>query len=75
MCLCGKTRVYIWLVLVIVHFIHVTFLNPGYKLSDAVNKAGYCMRFYESVPCLSSILPGSTAFRAVMHIKYINKNV
>lgn len=69
MCYYGKTHVYIWLLLETVHFTHVTLLNPEYKLSDALNKVGYCMRFYESVSCLSSILPGLTTFRADTHIK------
>jgi hypothetical protein len=41
---------HMWLVPVTVtaltyeNLVPVTFLNPEYKLSDALNKAGYCMR-------------------------------
>lgn len=46
------------------NFAQVTFLNPHYKLSKALNKVSDCMGF-QSTSFVGSILPGSTASRAV----------
>lgn len=46
------------------NFAQVTFLNPHYKLSKALNKVGDCMRF-QSTSLVGSILPGPAALRAV----------
>lgn len=46
------------------NFAYVTFLNPHYKLSKALNKVGDCMRF-QSTSFVGSILPAPAASRAV----------